>query len=220
MDFVAGWLGTLPNFIKSNWYIDPVTRQSRGSTSNVIDLKQEFDLCNYITNSCSLSLSSDSDIYYATKAHRINMCHMPHVVSGDIKVCQIVPDNDTDERRVHWEFLLKTYGKLEFDGSWTIDRLITKQDITDDDRVQKLDQLLSNQPGHDIYCQVHKDVNFPKLLYSKLFEPGGSIYLCEVLKLQVEHDYHVYWDTILPLAQTPSTVTLWGQQWNIQDYFN
>jgi len=218
MDFVAGWLGTLPNFADSNWYVDPITRQSRSTTSNVIDLRSEFDLKHCFAESCNLTLAPNSDTWYATKAHRINKCHWQYVVDGSIKIYKIVPFADIDQRQVQWEFFLKTYGKLEYNDSWTIDGLIQKQNINNNDRIEKLHELLSARITHNVFHTDHADANFPEIEYSKLFVPGGSIYMCNIMGIDVNSDYHNFWDAMLPLAHTPSTVTLWGKHWNIEDY--
>lgn len=220
MDFVAGWLGTLPNYIKSEWYLDPVTRQSRAVTSNVIDLRQDFNLAESVSACCNFNLLSGSGTHYATKAHRIHKCHWHHVESGAIKLLKIVPNTDIDQAQVQWEFFLKTYGKLEHNGTWGIDRLIPEQNVTRNDRIEKLHELLLNRKDHNVFQADHNDVDIPELLYSKLFAPGGSVYLCDVLEQSVEIDFHNFWDAMVPLAHTPPVVTLWGKQWRLDDYIN
>jgi hypothetical protein len=217
MDFVAGWLGMLPGFVESHWYIDPVTRQSRGSTANVVDLRQEFDLIEILRHDYRYALSSLGDYCFATKLHGINACYRPLVDNGCISIYNIEADQNVDLSQVKWEYNIKTYGKYEY-GSWHIDSLIELDNVSDSDRIAKLDLLLNN-PVHVPQKGITQTV-YPNMYYSSLFVPGGSEYLCNTVGIDVSRDFHKFWDSMLPLAETPAEVTLWGKRWRKHDYFN
>ncbi|CAB4138127.1 hypothetical protein UFOVP328_320 [uncultured Caudovirales phage] len=217
MDFIAGWLGKLPKFVKSQWYIDPITRQSCSITSNVVLLDRDFDLKSVLEQSYNYKLDPHADVYYATKLHVLNQQHQHLVENKSIKIYNLVTDAGVDMSQVKWEFFIKTYGGISYE-QWHIDTLINQPTITDQDRVDQLNHLLKNK--HIVYRYPNNPKDCPLLEYSKLFVPGGSRYLCDVVGISADSDYHDFWDSMLPLAKTPPEVTLWGQRWRKQDYFN
>lgn len=212
MDFVAGWLGVLPNFISSNWNIDPLTRQSQGTTANVVNLGDPNSIDIFL-ESHRYTLDPSATLSFATKLHYFNPVYQPLLDNNSIDVFSIIYDRD-DIDQVLWEYCIKTFGKLEYDKTWTVDRCIKKEIIVDQDRINYLETLLTTTK----IPLNNKSVNFPGLEFSKLFCTGGSKYLCDVINISVADTYHQYWDHMVPLAQTPDTVCLWNKVWKKQDY--
>lgn len=217
MDFIAGWLGKLPKFIESQWHINPITRQSQSITSNVLFLDRDFDLEAVLETSYHYKLDPAADLQYATKLHALNDRYRYLLANKSIKVYNLVADSTVDISQVTWEFFIKTYGKYSYQ-QWHIDTLINQPIITDQDRINQLDKLLTNKSVVDTW--YNKSTEYPVLEYSKLFVPGGSQYLCDIIDIKVVDDYHKFWNAMLELADTPSEVTLWGKRWRKQDYFN
>lgn len=212
MDFVAGWLGVLPNFICSNWNIDPLTRQSHGTTANVVNLGDPNSINDFL-ESHRYTLDPLAKLTFATKLHNFSPVYQSFLDNHTIDVFSIIYDkNDVDQ--VVWEYCIKTFGKLECNKTWNIDRYIKKETIVDQDRVNFLETMLRT-----ILLPIdNKNINFPSLEFSKLFCSGGSRYLCNIINISVDNVYHQYWDYMVPLAQTPDSVCLWNKVFKKQDY--
>jgi hypothetical protein len=213
MDFVTGWLGKLPNFVESNWNIDPVTRQSLVTTLLNVDLNNPWSLSGFL-ESHQYVLDSTSELTFATKLHKFAPEYQPMVDNKLIEIYELWYDSN-DAGQVDWEFVIKTYGKLDANRSWNIDKIISKDNINDQDRIECLDILLRKK--HNV--QKDKQSDFSGLEYSRLFCNDGSRYLCDTLEITADTAYHAFWNIMLPLAQTPDNIELWGKTWRRQDYF-
>jgi hypothetical protein len=213
MDFVAGWLGKLPNFVESNWNIDPVTRQSVGTTFNNVDLSDPVSLNGFL-ESHRYVLDSTAKLIFATKLHAFALEYQPMIDNKSIEIYELCYDSNNLDQ-VYWEFVIKTFGKLSANRSWNVDNFINKDNIIDQDRAEWLDLKLRKK--HKV--QKDKQSNFSGLEYSRLFCNDGSRYLCDALEITADTAYHAFWNIMLPLAVTPDEIELWGKTWRRQDYF-
>jgi hypothetical protein len=145
----------------------------------------------------------------------------PLVIDVDLSNPSIFP-------QVQWNFVVKTYmckEKILYcikKGILPIDLEIDSQNITDDMRIKRIEHHL----GLRIFNKSESKLilpSYPKEFltvdYNKLFIPGGSIYLCDVLGLDVGEVYHDYWDKMLKFSNAPDTITAYGKTWNKNDYF-
>ena len=155
---------------------------------------------------------------------RLNNEVIDTYISNQLAKIFYIDLSSADMDTVKWEFSVKTWltnrryspsiNQLNFD----VDNFITKSDITDQDRILKADKLIKH---FSVYGQFEK---FQKLGigldYTKLFEPGGSYYLCEQLGISATPRHHDFWNAMLPFAQSPTEIMQWGHNWRKQDYFN
>lgn len=223
-DFVVGWLGKLPGFIESFWSFEPTTGQSLSVNQHTLTLNHPNDIDNF-TQSHSFEFDADSSVTYATKVHEVSqecldiLCHNPAVKLIEIDL------TDVDIKKIVWEGSIKTRGRQHRGKSskgfeWVIDGFInTGHAITDQDRISELDRLLhSSLNNRFLKPQYYLDSNYDRVMYNDIFKPGGSRILTNMLGLTVEDVHHQYWDYMLPLAQTPNEVVLWGHTFRYSDY--
>lgn len=227
--FVAGWLGTLPNFIDNQWYIDIETGHTNGYMSILKDLDQGMLFTDFLKNK-DFCLSPTAQKYFAGQCHGHFL--KKSVSQLDTKCVTVIKidTSNVDPNHIAWEFLVKTYlrknrakNNYEDDTYWNIDKKINKPYnlITDQDRIKQFTVLATTfklptaeqfeVPGIDILL----------LDYTKLFCIDGSQYLCDQLDFTViNYLYHQYWNYMLKLAKSPDSINVWGVDWNKSDFFN
>jgi hypothetical protein len=136
-------------------------------------------------------------------------------------------DPTTNLKRIKWEHVVKTFlstNKLSYTPvpgrkKWLIDSVINKpkDQITNEDRIVAVDQQLKipvkyGHPGNSANGATNIE-------YNLLFQVDGSRLLCRELGIDVIDCYHQYWNSMLPLIDSPDTLTVWGHTWNYNDYF-
>ena len=227
IDFVAGWLGQLDNFVNSLWHIDPRTAKSSGVMQKIKQIDKEgFGLEELLTKH-SLKLDPNSNITFAAACHgyQLNQFH-EEIIKNNIVVLQIQPGT-ADHNLIKWEFFVKSYlskqnniHNLLFEQSmWAIDSLLGAN-TTDAIRVKKLSNMMQNYGVNVLKNVVYRRFPYIVLDYTKLFVAGGSQYLCDQIGITVDERYHLYWNQMLPLANSPNELTVWGHTWRRKDYFN
>jgi hypothetical protein len=225
VDFVAGWLSTLPEFIDNQWHIDMTTGQSLGNMdiTKCID-KQDISIDTVFRN-CSMELSPDADFYYAGSCHGRRTYNYQQQVQDKLITPVTIDTRSCDQSFLSWEFIVKTY-LTKRRSSWTIgnkdiwliDQSINQSIITDQDRIVRLKELIKQRQQHNLLNL--KNTNMESVVeYSQLFQAGGSRYLCNVINLDVDTPYHQYWNSMLPFAESPKSINRWGYDWNYHDYF-
>jgi hypothetical protein len=219
MDFVAGWLGQLPNFVQSNWSIDLITGQSTGYMQNTKSLDQGLHIDTFLSDH-RLQLSECADTIYAGSMHGFFLDSLYNEISQQkIKVFYI-DLSGADLNHVRWEYTVKTFLTKNRSLSSTpwpaIDSGTQSQNITDHDRINKFQAILKN---HKHNLQPPR-VPHTSLMYTKLFQPGGSYYLCECMNIDCDSQYHQYWDQQLERCRTPDELNVWGYQWNKKDFID
>lgn len=225
VDFVAGWLGTLPNFLDNHWCIDPATGQSYGHMrfTKMLDKGMSFDA---IWRK-RLELSPEAEWCVAGSFHGYDtQIIQDKIQTGAVDVVSIVSSDKTDFDKISWEFYVKTYlsrNKISHldpytNKQWLIDQQISKplNEITAQDRINAVDTLLQ-KPERFVSTPL---AGSKKVEFDLLFCKGGSKYLCDILQLDADNCYHKHWDYMLSLSDSPDTLEVWGHAWCRKDYFN
>jgi hypothetical protein len=226
-DFVAGWLGTIPGFLNSYWNLDPATGVSLGHMGHLRSIDYNNSLPSTELNSYQLSLSNESNITWAISCHGYKLdpvIYQPHIGDNSMKFLSIDIGN-ADKNFINWEFIVKTYlsNRRGLDWAqrnkhWIVDDQINLDTITDQDRIDKTRQLLKQQmPPTD--QSLPTTIPSVVLDYVKLFKLGGSHYLCNHLSITAPDYCHTLWDAMLPFADAPDTIMVWGVDWRKSDYF-
>jgi len=201
IDFVAGWLGTLPGFVNNHWSIDATTGQSIGEMRLAKQLDYEV---NYSVRNClrdlGFNLTNDADLIYVGTCHGKYL--QDQIQNDTVKILYIDIDG-VDYKKICWEGLAKTY--------LTRPSINAKEDV-DTDQIKQLFSKVRN-----LNCPPTPSALI--LDYTKLFQPGGSRYLCDCLQLTVDNRYHEYYDSQLVWADTPKEISALGQIWRYSDYF-
>lgn len=228
MDFVAGWLSLLPNFVNVNWGIDPVTHQSYGDMrfAKELDYGKNFES----VWPRQFQLSADTDLYLVGTGHGSSLDQLQDKINS--KSAKVVSINTAGPRingnKIKWEFIVKTYlsyYKISYyqavkRSKWLIDETIDKlpEHVIDKDRIAAVDALLKTPVGNS-YKYQNQSPSVTEVDYDQLFCPGGSRHLCERLEMPVDDAYHQHWNFIVPLADAPKELTIWGHTWRYEDYF-
>ena len=223
--FVAGWLGTLPDFIDNQWYIDLETGHANGYMSVLSELDQGMLFADFLKNK-NLLFSSDAKQCLAGQCHGINLARSvtdiknKHVTVVDIDI------SNADPNLIGWEFLVKTYLRknrskhnCEEKILWNIDKKIniSSESITDLHRIEKFKSLAET---YNTMSRKMDNIDVISLDYTKLFCQNGSRYLCNQLELEVKDLYHKHWNCMLPFSKSPDSLSVWGHTWNKLDFFN
>lgn len=215
-DFIAGWVGKLPNFVESSWSFNPVTRQSITSTQHTLCLDYPEQLTSFL-NDHQYVLDANSPLTYATKVHQVsNECSQ--II--DSKTVNLIPINleGVDSNIIHWESLIKTLGRAHrlHTASWVIDQWIDKDHISDEDRISYLDQHLKTRFQEKRQLPIYNN----GLKYIEIFKKGGSYLIADAIGVSASKEYHQYWDYMLPMAETPHSVILWGHEFKLSEYIS
>jgi hypothetical protein len=231
-DFVAGWLGTMPEFVDNFWYIDPETGQSNGKMRMTKQFKPGSDIDDVLSNH-GYKLSQKSNLTFAGAWHPWHNAKIEkldlYVNSGLINLFHIDVEPEC-VAKVFWENKVKTglsswtcrFGQLELPLQWGVDQIMLRdkivakiEDITDQQRIDffeiqmRRNSVLKAAPSLYPHCVVS---------YKELFQPGGSYYLCNKLGITAGQRYHKYWDAMLSVADAPEEIIVWGRTWRQQDW--
>lgn len=228
IDFIAGWLGTLPNFIDNWWSIHPITGMSSGMFhTKMLDRGIDLDV---ILKEQNLSLDQTSDLYWASSCHGYKFTTDQLDLLSNHKSVKLyyIDVLNSDLSTIQWEFIVKTYFTkrnttffLNTRREWLIDETINLplDQITDGDRIEAAKKIMSTYyPSSDDQFLLNSKVI--KLDYRQLFQPGGSYYLCDTLNVIAHARQHEYWNHMLKFVASPPKVNVWGETWRKSDYFN
>ena len=228
MDFVAGWLGTLPGFVDSRWSIDIGTGLSLGDTHVTKALDKPDSDINRIMYHQGMCLDKDADLIWTGSCHGFMLSRLKSF--NDLGQVDIVHIDLTGANidQIYWEFLAKTFltkrrhiSDCLNQNFWVIDRNIDKEKqlISDQDRIEKFIQLSKRK--NQITYQIKLDgIRYTNVLYTDLFQPTGSYYLLDQLGLVASGRHHELWQSALKLSTTPDQVEAWGKIWNKLDLLN
>ena len=236
MDFVAGWLGTLPGWINNQWQVDPVTGQSNGYMrfTKAIDSMQT-DLTTLLADH-QLQLSQNNQYNWAGACHGFGVKRnnlLPFIEEGTVELLNIVVEPKYLNEIV-WNFIVKTFlyqerdlfNLLNYNSPWLIDRRIKIDQpdavITDQYRCKFLHNMIA---GSIESITKETRLNFSEqgisstiILYSEIIKDSGSEYLENLLGLEVHKPHHRLWKNMLPLSFSPDTMPAWGHTWKRADY--
>jgi hypothetical protein len=165
-----------------------------------------------------MQLSDCADVIYAGSMHGHYLDSLHNEISQQkIKVFYIDLAG-ADLNHVRWEFAVKTYltkNRSPSSMPWpAIDFAVQSKNITNYDRINKFQEILKN---HRRNIQPPR-VPYTNLMYTKLFQPGGSYYLCDCVNISCDLQYHQYWDQMLERSRTPNELKVWDYQWKKEDF--
>jgi hypothetical protein len=218
-DFVAGWLGALPNFIDNQWRIDIETGRSYG-TMNCI--KQGID-----------STASNIEELLSEKFYKLDpaaqwalslSCHNSQqakqkTMSPAITVLNIDVSN-ADHNKISWEFVVKTMlgtDRQEHAIQNTASFINVNRHLG---ATSNQIEAITNGINRAKKIPVHVDLSFGIVLdYNQLFVKNGSQYLADKLNLKVNKKYHLLWNRSLFFAESPVEYYQFGHLWKAQDFY-
>ena len=229
MDFVAGWLGILPQFLDGEWRIDPLTGLSHGFMmyTKLLDHLEINSFPDFFKE--FFTINPAAELCYAGSLHGHKPKNIQDAIDSKHAELLLIDTSTAHPSHLGWEFIVKTYlaqlktrYAFETNTTWQIDRTINKLDITNLDRIRTVKQHLHNiKKGQPYINSTPALIPHKKVDYNLLFQPGGSKYLCNTLCLSdVNERYHNFWDCQLPLSISPDSLVVWGESWNKADYFN
>jgi hypothetical protein len=226
-DFIAGWLGLLPNFINSYWNIDPATGCSIGCMGNLREIDREIPVEIAVRNQ-QLTLSPAATTTWAVACHGNQLDindYQEHINNESVKFLSI-DTGGAEKNRIAWDFVVKTYlsDRRGLDWArrskhWVVDDSIDGV-LSDEKRVAKVRQLLTNLSSLGRNVSLPNSFSSTTINYVELFQPGGSYYLCNQLNIEASNTHHKIWDFMIQLADAPDNITVWGVEWKKQDYFS
>ena len=214
-DFVAGWLGSLTNYIDNQWHIDVLTGRSLG----LMNCFKEVDIVDYGPTTLDRLLEfreykkGSSEWYFAMSCHGNELQHK----IGNQQHTRVIQikDRGTNKDKILWEFFDKTFfckeryecnikqGRLyHWDSMQT--RFLDKQ------RCSHIEQELEK-----ISMSMDLDLGVDSL--QELFCAGGSHALASKLNLDVDPVYHQLWDSHLLLADSRDCYQHFGRVWRKDD---
>lgn len=222
-DLTAGWLNSLPGFVKGRWMIDLATGVSYGNMGDLRSIDHGADL-EKVLESQGIVLNGQSPFTWAIAVHGYRLDYekyQPYIDSGKISFVSI----DTvgaNQKVIAWEFYVKTYlsHRLTLESlkgqneQWIIGENLSNQ--------QKADKLASLMQRHHFgghTCSLPDTFPCTKLRYVDLFCQGGSVYMCDQLGISVDQSCHRYWDAVMPFTNSPESLTVWDINWQRQDWF-
>jgi hypothetical protein len=234
-DFVAGWTGLLPNVIDNCWTIDPITGGSSGTfhLRAIGSVNQvQYSTFEQLFSQHNLILDPTSKLCYVGPMHGFNLDLNTITQLCDTGAVDVyyIDIRNVDYSVIHWEFIVKTYltkhntiSDILNHRVWKIDGYINQplEDITDNHRILAVKQQFAHHHIDDKLMLEDKflnNKNVTVLDYQKLFRPGGSMYLCDKMKLSADAAHHMMWDTMLLIANSRESINAFGYTWNKQDF--
>jgi hypothetical protein len=218
-DFLAGWLGSLPDFVDSQWYIDCETGQSFTHAKFFKEYQNHFNLDDFLAG-YNFARSDRSTFQLAATTH---FCDLSNVPAANVKIISIrVSESDMVE--VQWNRLVKTFlTQHRYESAmwknirYGIDLQIEdRSNIDNDARFRLLENrkqsLFDNIPRP--ICQT-ADYVFD---YKEIFTPMGSHLIADRLKLQCVNRHHLLWQKNLEFAAPPDIIDRFGQTYTFDDF--
>lgn len=227
IDFVAGWLGSLPDFVDSQWRIDPYTGRSFGLSNciNFIDrLEPNPNVLASSLKKASLELDPTSSVCFSASCHGYEL--EKKLTTDDLNAITIIRINtgSIDYKQLWWEFVVKTYmskhrGFSSFENQefYNLDQILTNlnKPINDQARCEFVETTL-NQFNSSISLDVSlAGLPVINIDYADVISPNGSQILCDKLGLNVDESYHRLWKANLLLAKSPNEIECFGKRWSI-----
>lgn len=225
LDFVSGWIGTLPDFVDSQWYIDPVTGRSfttANSLRPVDKVDYGADTLSRVLSFSGFELDANSNIKLSQGCHgRTLSTKFQATDVPAVKVIRIDTDQ-ADYKKIFWEYLVKTYMSRQrwvqaFEGKQTyhVDTLLANAgiEITDNNRVEFINNVIKKEYYPRPTPQI-EGLSCITVAYDTLFTTEGSKELCKQLELEVDERYHQLWRNNLTMCDSPKTITKFGKTWN------
>lgn len=198
IDFIAGWLGTLPGFINNKWSINPVTGASFSDSclTKQIDYEPNTTVEKYMKEQFEVEIDPTASHTFCGSLHGFGL-HARLENSSAVKIIHIAFD-DSSWHKINWDFFVKTY--------------LTTPSL----------RHYSNSPNEIKFTPMYRIARHPDSIvvdYEKLFVPGGSRYLCDKLEITVPDKHHEFYNDMLKWADSPLEIEAHGKVWKFSDYF-
>lgn len=226
IDFVSGWLGSLPGFVDGQWRIDLASGRSYTYGSII----REFDSIDLgektlttLLADHNIAIDAQAPSRFAVSLHGRNFDKK--TTDTDRKNSTILKINTVhaDQNKIFWEFLVKTY--LSFDTrshAWStgehynIDRLVTTHS-NDNLRQKAVLNVIAQRHKYgeiDIGQIPHIEID-----YRDILDHNGSYILAEKLNLDLDQKYHTLWKNNLEFAKAPDRVYCFSRWWEFNQLF-
>lgn len=223
-DFLAGWLGTLPQYLQNYWTVDCETGQS---VSNANFLKHfpptpfENDFEKFL-HGHNFNLDYNSRLWVSATTHRPDISlFFPPAKRNCLQLISI-QISERDRTEIEWNFFVKTLltkhrqlqdfrEKIQYGVDHFFD---AGCEINDENRLEKIDVWLSR---HVFTTNIPLEADVV-LSYSEIFRPGGSVGLSAVLGVQCSDAYHARWNTMTAVASSPKIIERFGKVFRFDDF--
>lgn len=228
-DFLAGWLGTLPQFLDTHWSIDMETGQSFTSAKFFKQFSQDTSPTKSLTHWLAkhdYHLHADADFCICGTTHDFDVHqYVDDDVRHLVKTISIrVGLESAIETR--WNFFVKTMltkhrYQHAFDNgiSYGVDHYLRDLSIpcNDRERSRYLDQFLQRDYQLSDWPSYKYDWCWD---YHTLFAPGGSRCVAEAMQLVCDEKYHELWDQNLMYSHSPSSIERFGCTYRLEEFKN
>lgn len=209
IDYVSGWLGTLPNSINNHWTINVNTGHSQGYQGTFKRLDQPGYSCQEILRNNNMVLGNESETWVVGACHNINDSSVIELVQQGLVKIAVINTDAISRDVIAWEFLIK--GHLSI-GTNLLPDLNTHQE-----RIAAAELML------DFRCSPTSRIDYSylpavNLDYQLLFGSEGSRYLCNQLELSASDRHHDFWNAMLPFTTVPDSVERWSKIWRRSEY--
>ena len=223
-DFLAGWLGTLPDSVDTLWRIDLVTGRSLGLMTCFKHLDREpadSEALNRILASRNYQLDPTAPFVFNMACHGYEL-EKKLTDATQLEIVQITDDKNQD--KINWEYTVKTWFSSDRQEHNLRDHEFGQADrtmpnTTDAHRVQAVKQFARSCARVNV-DQALPGLDVVKLDYNRLFVPGGSRLIERALRLNLGTHYHMLWNTQLYFADSQDTYTQFNHTWKPNNYLS
>lgn len=242
-DFVTGWLGTLPTFVNTRWYINLATGGSFNDTHFVkeLDAFPEKTFRDMLIEQ-GIDFDDASELNLAVSCHGLHLAEsLKDIPSHQYEIINVEVDDQTLST-TFWEQFVKNFLRYNntieqlTNGNFenkTILKYVSDVDdtysLTVDEQISIIENLYPKYDSSDIgwvddmknkilWCRNHDSLPVIQVDYKNLFVPGGSVALCKQINVNAPSVNHKFWDAMLPFAESPTEIEFLGKVWKKSDY--
>jgi hypothetical protein len=220
-DFLAGWLGTLPEFLDSQWTIDCETGQSvthakffkEFKIGNNLDLfLAEKNFCLSDQPQFLVAASTHAPFSSAFSSEQLKNIKIIAVRASHSKILEIAWNrfvkNCFTRHRCKWS----TWKNVAFG----VDEFLRNHNpITDDIRCSWIDKNLNSFFSMKILVDPGSHYVFD---YDEIFTPEGSHIVAEALNFECLPQHHKLWQKNLDFSSSPNVIERFGQTYSFEDF--
>jgi hypothetical protein len=204
IDFIAGWLGCLPNFVNNWWGVDPATGQSVGNMRILkgLDSNPASEISDFFPD--DVSYSKDADLIFAGSCHGRYL--NSQLTNLDFVKVFYIDVQHADLNKLIWDFFVKTR--------------LSRAPINE---CRDVEPFFNQNIKKNIIASINHQPTFDNSIildYTKLFVAGGSRYLSDMINITVDDKYHTHYDNCLLYATSPLEIEVNGKVWRYSDYFD
>lgn len=221
-DFLAGWLGTLPDSVDTMWRIDIPTGRSLGLMTCFKQLDNEMpdrECLNRVLATRNYQLDPQARFVFNMACHGYQL-EQKILDPNSVEIIQIVDNEHHDQ--INWEYTVKTWFSSDRQEHNIRDNQFSQADRTAPDTTteQKIDLVkqFSRSCVRVNVDQALTGLNVIKFAYNKLFVPGGSRAVEKALNLNISSNYHVLWNTQLYFANSQLSYNKFNYKWTKNNY--